>query len=93
MLISISIKEIALGIGIAIAAGADLKTTRACVNCRELNPIVRPAPVLVVSSTSFLAWYASHKLRQDQRRLWWLPSVATIGIHSAAAIHNAKENQ
>ncbi len=87
----IHIKEILLGATIAVSAGADLKTTQACVGCRELNPIVRPAPTVIVSTTALLSWYASHKLRQDKRKLWWLPGVATVGVHSFAAVHNTRQ--
>ena len=65
-----------------------------CAACYEANPVMRPfadsrARMYVAQSgLNFGLGYASWHLKKEGNKWWWVPLVANIGVHFAAATHN-----
>jgi hypothetical protein len=88
----------ALAITTIASTAYDLQSTfnalERCNTCREGNPAMRPfignkpAAYGIVLGLTGSTIYASHKLKQQNKRWWWIPMVAISGLHIGAAIHN-----
>ena len=65
-----------------------------CISCYEGNPVLRPFAdsrtkmYVFQSGLNAGLGYTSWQLKKDGSKWWWVPLVANIGIHVAAATHN-----
>src|SRR5215510_11797230 len=78
----------------------DTETTvsalRRCGECVEQNPLMRPfvnnrASVYSASvGLTSVTMYATHRLKQEGVRWWWVPMASTMAVHILSGIHNQK---
>lgn len=78
----------------------DTETTRnalrRCGVCAEQNPFMRPfvnngasiysASMGLTSATA----YATHRLKKENVRWWWVPMASTMAMHVFSGIHNQR---
>jgi len=78
----------------------DTETTRSalrrCGVCAEQNPFMRPFvnnPASIYSASMGLTsatTYATHRLKKEGVRWWWVPMASTMAMHVFSGIHNQR---
>lgn len=80
------------------ATVADLETTAAALRnpmCRELNPIMGRNPSRARLYATGLGIHTgltllTYWIKKKGVRSWWVPHLASSGMHGYAAMHNAR---
>src|SRR5262245_8727013 len=78
----------------------DTETTRSalrrCGVCAEQNPFMRPfvnnGASVYSASMGFtsVTTYATHRLKKEGVRWWWVPMASTVAMHVFSGIHNQR---